>query len=138
MTDPPLALLYGENRVVEDADPSFPFTQYGNCWKFGHVKQRCKIRQSAPFAPVLTLNLKTAAPTPPARKRAISNLHLTAALPPLPVAPTVVKPTAQAIVTAPLARSPHRHHPLSSPLSKPWTFSRVHQFTPAPVPLAGA
>ena len=42
ITDPALALLYGENRVVERANPSFPFTQYGNCWKFGHVKQRCK------------------------------------------------------------------------------------------------
>ena len=42
MTDPPLALLYGENRVVERAYPSSPFTQCGNCWKFSHVKQRCK------------------------------------------------------------------------------------------------
>ena len=42
MTDPPLALLYGENHVVEHAYPSSPFTQCGNCWKFGHVKQRCK------------------------------------------------------------------------------------------------
>ena len=42
MTDPPFALLYGENRVVERAYPSSPFTQCGNCWKFGHVKQRCK------------------------------------------------------------------------------------------------
>ena len=42
MTDPPLTLLYGENRVVEPAYPSSPFTQCGNYWKFGHVKQRCK------------------------------------------------------------------------------------------------
>ena len=42
MTDPPLALLYSENRVVERAYPSSPFTQCGNCWKFDHVKQRCK------------------------------------------------------------------------------------------------
>ena len=42
MTDPPLALLYGENRVVKRAYPSSPFTQFGNGWKFGHVKQRCK------------------------------------------------------------------------------------------------
>ena len=42
ITDPPLALLYGENRVVERAYPSSPFTQCGTCSKFGHVKQRCK------------------------------------------------------------------------------------------------
>ena len=43
MMDPPLVLLCSKNRVVERAYPSSTFTQCGNCWKFGDVKQRCKI-----------------------------------------------------------------------------------------------
>ena len=51
MTDPPLALLYGENRVVERAYPSSPFTRCGNCWKFGHVKT--KMQESNCLLPLL-------------------------------------------------------------------------------------
>ena len=42
MTDPTLALHYGHNRVVDRTYPTSAFTQCGNCWKFGHIKQRCK------------------------------------------------------------------------------------------------
>ena len=42
ITSPPLVLLYGGNRQVERAYSSTPTSQCHNCWKFGHVKPRCK------------------------------------------------------------------------------------------------
>jgi len=49
MVNPPSVLLYGSNQVVERAYPSSPSTQCHNCWKFGHVKPRCKSPVICPF-----------------------------------------------------------------------------------------
>jgi len=49
MVNPPSVLLYDSNRVVERAYPSSPSTQCRNCWKFGHVKPRCKNPITCPF-----------------------------------------------------------------------------------------
>ena len=49
MVNLPSVLLYGSICVVERAYPSSPSTQCRNCWRFGHVKPRCKNNVICPF-----------------------------------------------------------------------------------------
>ena len=42
-------LILGGNFVIERANPSSPSKQCNNCWRFGHVKPRCKIPNVCPL-----------------------------------------------------------------------------------------
>ena len=120
MKDHPLALHYGENRVVGRAYPSSPSTQCGNCWKLSHVKQKCKNPTVCSLCSGRLLKTQNCYSNPFCSTEENLKPFSTAASPLLPAATTIGKRRAGAIGTALPTQFSGRRHPPPCLLSMPW------------------